>query len=54
MILDNEKAIERAKVCASCPELFKPTWSCKKCGCFMKVKVRIAVSSCPEGKWGAE
>ena len=25
--------------------------SCKKCGCFMKVKHKLAMASCPIGKW---
>lgn len=53
MILSNNEAIDRAKICASCPELIKATWTCKKCGCFMKVKTRIAKSSCPLDKWAA-
>jgi hypothetical protein len=51
VILDNKAAIERAKVCASCERLFSPTWTCKECGCFMKVKTRVASASCPLGKW---
>jgi hypothetical protein len=54
MFVDKEKAFERLSICNSCPELFKPTWSCKKCGCFMKVKARLESSECPIGKWGKE
>lgn len=53
MIANKEVAFERASICNSCPELFKPTWTCKKCGCFMKIKVRVAASECPLGKWSA-
>jgi hypothetical protein len=49
--MDKDKIIERAKICGSCDRLFKPTWSCKECGCFMKIKVRFSNSSCPLGKW---
>jgi hypothetical protein len=52
MIVDKEIAFERAAICNSCPELFKPTWTCKKCGCFMKVKTRVSFAECPLGKWG--
>ena len=26
---------------------------CKKCGCFMKEKTKLAHASCPVGKWDA-
>ena len=51
MLADKETAIERAKACADCDRLFKPTFSCKECGCFMKVKVKLENASCPLGKW---
>ena len=51
MKVDNEVAYERLMMCAECPSLFRPTWTCKKCGCFMKVKARLDFASCPEGKW---
>lgn len=52
MIASKEVAFERAAICNACPELFKPTWTCKKCGCFMKIKVRVPGVECPLGKWG--
>jgi hypothetical protein len=51
MFVEKEKAFERLAICNDCPSLFKPTWSCKECGCFMKVKARLESSSCPLGKW---
>ena len=51
MLVDKEKAVERLMICKDCPRLFKPTWSCKECGCFMKAKARIESQSCPLGKW---
>lgn len=53
MIINNEEALKRAKICDECDKLFKPTWTCKSCGCFMKIKVRMDWASCPEGKWQA-
>lgn len=44
-------AIERIKICEGCPELFKPTYSCKQCGCFVRVKSYLATQECPLGKW---
>jgi hypothetical protein len=42
---------ERVSICRSCPELIKITFQCKKCGCFMKEKNKLASASCPLGKW---
>lgn len=51
MLLSNEQAFERGKVCATCPSLRKSLWQCKECGCFMKVKIRLVDATCPLGKW---
>jgi len=48
----DEEASERLSICRSCPELF-PTGQCKKCGCFMNLKVKLAAAYCPIGKWEA-
>ena len=50
-LIENDKAIERERLCSFCPHLFKPTFTCKKCGCFMKIKIRLANSKCPVDKW---
>lgn len=44
---------ERLAICRQCPFLFKPTMTCKKCGCFMRIKTLLpeGAVSCPEGKW---
>jgi hypothetical protein len=42
---------ERYSICQSCPELIKLTKQCKKCGCFMAVKTKLAAAVCPLGKW---
>jgi len=44
-------AAARLDICKSCPELFTLTNSCKQCGCFMNIKVRIYSAECPLGKW---
>ena len=46
-----EKAEERYSICKSCPELIKLTKQCKKCGCFMAAKTKLALAACPIGKW---
>jgi hypothetical protein len=42
---------ERMDICRACPELIKITSQCKKCGCFMKEKTKLADASCPLNKW---
>ena len=42
---------DRLKVCSECPRLFKPTFTCKECGCFMKIKTKFKQAKCPLGKW---
>lgn len=45
------KAKERFSICKGCPELIKLTTQCKKCGCFMKIKTKMELATCPIGKW---
>lgn len=47
---DDEKK-KRLKICAGCPRLFKPTYTCKECGCFMRVKTTLKTAKCPLKKW---
>lgn len=52
-----EEANERLSICRGssknepCEYYFRPTGSCKKCGCFVRLKTRIANQSCPINKW---
>lgn len=48
----DEQADERWSICKTCPELIKLTHQCKKCGCVMNLKVKLAAAECPLGKWG--
>lgn len=43
---------ERYKTCLGCERLFKPTRTCKECGCFMSLKTWLKDAECPIGKWG--
>ena len=43
---------ERITICKGCEHYFKLTGNCKLCGCFMKVKHKLAMAECPIGKWG--
>ena len=55
MLTDKEEAFRRLDICNGCERLFKPTFTCKECGCFMKVKVRVVgEDGCPLGKWKKE
>lgn len=42
---------ERYAVCTACDRLTKTTKQCRECGCFMKLKVKLADATCPLGKW---
>lgn len=44
-----EERAARAEICEKCE--FGGIL-CKKCKCFLKVKICIASESCPIGKWG--
>lgn len=41
----------RYGICQSCEKLYKPTDTCKACGCFMKVKTWMPGQKCPLNKW---
>lgn len=43
---------ERFDICKGCDRIFKPTRTCKECGCFMAMKTWLKHASCPLGKWG--
>ena len=49
--VEDEIADERFEICKGCPELIPVTHQCKKCGCMMKQKTKLANASCPLGKW---
>ena len=51
-IIHNQDILdERWNLCSGC-EFLTETNKCEKCGCFMKVKHKLAYASCPIGKWG--
>lgn len=43
----------RYETCMGCDRLFKPTRTCKECGCFMALKTYLKDAYCPLGKWDA-
>ena len=42
---------DRLAICKDCIYYFKPTGTCKDCGCFMKIKARLAPMECSQKKW---
>lgn len=52
IIHDEEVLKMRWDLCSSC-EFLKDN-RCLKCGCWMKVKHKLSIASCPIGKWGKE
>lgn len=41
----------RYDICKGCDRLFKPTKSCKECGCFMSLKTWLKDATCPLNHW---
>lgn len=49
--LPEEESKKRLDICHGCEHLIKITSQCKKCGCFMAMKTKMAKATCPIGKW---
>ena len=49
--VSNEVYEDRLSICKDCVYYFKPTGTCKRCLCFMKLKCRLAPVECPQGYW---
>lgn len=47
----DETAMARLAICEVCPSLLKVTHQCRECGCFMKLKTKLANAKCPLDKW---
>jgi len=48
--VSKEERERRWDICKSC-EFMTYMNRCKRCGCFMKAKVRFKQARCPEAKW---
>lgn len=46
-----EVARNRLSVCEGCDALIPKIKVCKKCGCFMAAKTKLADAECPLKKW---
>jgi hypothetical protein len=44
---------QRMEICRSCTHFISFTQQCKKCGCLMNLKTRLAKAECPVSKWVA-
>ena len=51
MFVSLDLARERYSHCKTCPNFFSDIRICKKCGCFMPLKVTIGPASCPIKIW---
>ena len=50
-IIHNEDILKmRWDLCRGC-EFLTESNRCTKCGCFMKIKHKLSMASCPVGKW---
>jgi len=49
--LPKKQAEERMKICMTCPQYVADENRCSLCGCYLRVKIRIATESCPINKW---
>ena len=52
MIYDENVLKKRWDLCSSC-EFLTDSNKCTKCGCYMKIKHKLAPAKCPIGKWDA-
>lgn len=51
MFTDMKTRLERAGHCQQCEFYRRSTKQCTKCGCLVNLKVTVANTSCPVGKW---
>ncbi len=49
----SKKSKERLEVCNQCEKFDKTFFTCKECGCFMKLKTLFPESKCPLAKWNS-
>lgn len=51
LMVDDELFQERINICNSCEKYDAGPNRCKECGCYLDVKARLILDSCPLGKW---
>ena len=51
LVVNNDVYVERINICKSCPKYLELTNECAECGCYIPMKAKIILDSCPLGKW---
>jgi len=49
--MPEEISAYRLEICKSCEHYRRLSNTCRKCGCFMKLKTTLEHAKCPIGKW---
>ena len=42
---------ERMNICKMCDKFINLTKQCGDCFCFLPIKARVKIATCPQGKW---
>ena len=51
LMVDDYEKLRRYNICEVCEHFVKHSKRCKKCGCYLKMKIQFKVSECPIKKW---
>ena len=54
LFASEEVAKERLKTCAQCDKFEASESRCRECGCYIPVKSKLILDSCPLNKWVAD
>jgi len=46
-----DEATARLDICKGCERFVKNTQQCLECGCFMNLKTKLKLATCPLHKW---
>jgi hypothetical protein len=49
--VDEETRQQRREICNKCPRRNPKMDTCRMCGCFLKLKIKLATEECPERNW---
>lgn len=50
-VVDDQEQARRLAVCTACEHYDAAQARCRRCGCYARLKSRIATQDCPEGRW---
>lgn len=48
---EQDLAAVRLVICKTCPEFSTMSRQCKRCGCFVDLKVKVLTEACPLNFW---